>query len=82
LIERINALPEKTLRIQWTMAPDLQKQILLVEGHLSAAHVENVAKGLFPDLLDWVKPHAAWASDLQGVNQLLFLSLLQNTGRF
>ncbi len=60
----------------WYMAPDLRRQVIEMEGPLSAEAVERAAHRVFPDLLELIKSKPAWKSGLDGLSQLLFIAVL------
>jgi hypothetical protein len=65
-----------TVSCAWAMEPSLKRQVLEVSGSLPASEVQAIALRLYPELLDWLPSKPRWRADLQGVNQLVFVSVL------
>jgi len=77
LIDRLSAYREH-LQVRWTMDEDLRHQIFDIQGELDREEVRKTAISLFPDLSDIISPRAEWSSGLQGINQLVLLTLLHH----
>lgn len=77
LIDELNRLPKQTLQISWSMDADLKRQVFDIEGSLPAKKVREIALKLFPNLDSILSEQTThWESDLQGINQLVFLTIL------
>ncbi|MFA6092183.1 MAG: hypothetical protein WCU88_01350 [Elusimicrobiota bacterium] len=76
LLDELDRQSPKTLHAEWSMEPNLQRQILEAEGTLSAQAVRDIAYRLVPDLEDLLENKPVWLADLQGLDQLVFLVLL------
>ena len=66
----------KSLTCSWSMEPNLRRQVLEVQGEISAQAVEDIARRLFPELSEMAGIHPTWLPDAKGIQQLIFLCLL------
>lgn len=70
------------VRVTWDLHPDLERQLLEVEGDPSAADVRAVANRLFPLFAESLGvEEVAWQGGQAGVQQLVFALLLQDLGQ-
>lgn len=77
LIEELRA--RDGIKVSWAMDSSLDRQVLEVEGSLSAEDVRAAAYRIFPDLEELLLVEPEWMSGVLGMNQLVFLTLYRWT---
>ncbi|HBL17919.1 MAG: hypothetical protein A2X36_17345 [Elusimicrobia bacterium GWA2_69_24] len=77
LTEELRREGGESLQVLWRLEPDLERQALEVVGPLSAEAVARIAYRIFPRLADFVPGRPVWQSGVKGLNQIVFLTLLQ-----
>jgi phosphoribulokinase len=65
-----------SLTCSWSMEPNLRRQVLEVQGEISAQTVEDIARKLFPELAEIAGIQPTWLTDIKGIQQLIFICLL------
>jgi uridine kinase len=75
LTEELRRRGGDQLRVQWSLEPSLERQVLSVEGELPADAVREIAYKVFPDLDEFLLAEPVWRAGVHGMNQLVFLTL-------
>ncbi len=78
LVDEFSKYNSEHFHVNWFLGPDLKRQIVEVDGKLAPSDVARIALNVFPDLFDWLKFRPEWQSDMNGVNQLMFIALLRD----
>ncbi len=79
LVDAVNTLTGCRATVEWPEG-DMNRLALVFSGHPSSADVARIGEALCPDLryLTRAREKPLWSEGLDGLSQLLFLTLLRN----